>query len=246
MGRYGPMVQIGDVNDEEKPRFAKLKSGQSIETISYDEAMELFKLPMTIGEYEGQEVSVNIGRFGPYVKWGEEFVSIPKGEDPVTLDIDRAVALINEKKHADAPIATYEGIPVTKGKGRFGPFIKWNDLYINIPKAYDFDRLGQKEVNELVSKKIEKEANRYIHQWPAEKISIENGRWGPFIRFGKKMLKLSRKADGGKYTEEDLAGISIDEVKKMIEAELPGAFDKKAKAAPAKKSASKKAPKGKK
>ncbi len=246
MGRYGPMVQIGDVNDEEKPRFAKLKSGQSIETISYDEAMELFKLPMTIGEHEGQEVSVNIGRFGPYVKWGEEFVSIPKGEDPVTLDIERAVALINEKKHADAPIATYEGIPVTKGKGRFGPFIKWNDLYINIPRAYDFDRLGQKEVDELVSKKIEKEANRYIHQWPAEKISIENGRWGPFIRFGKKMLKLSRKADGGKYTEEDLAGITIDDVKKMIEAELPGAFDKKTKAAPAKKTATKKATKGKK
>ncbi|MCG7858522.1 type I DNA topoisomerase [Flavihumibacter sp.] len=241
MGRYGPMVQIGDVNDEEKPRFAKLKSGQSIETISYDEAMELFKLPMTIGEYEGQEVSVNIGRFGPYVKWGEEFVSIPKGEDPVTLDIDRAVALINEKKHADAPIATYEGIPVTKGKGRFGPFIKWNDLYINIPKAYDFDRLGQKEVDELVSKKIEKEANRYIHQWPAEKISIENGRWGPFIRFGKKMLKLSRKGDGGKYTEEELAGITLEEVKKMIEAELPGAFDKKTKPAPAKKAATKKA-----
>ncbi|KIC91787.1 type I DNA topoisomerase [Flavihumibacter sp. ZG627] len=252
MGRYGPMVQIGDVNDEEKPRFAKLKSGQSIETISYDEAMDLFKLPMTIGEYEGQEVSVNIGRFGPYVKWGEEFVSIPKGEDPVTLDIDRAVALINEKKHADAPIATYEGIPVTKGKGRFGPFIKWNDLYINIPRAYDFDRLGQKEVDELVSKKIEKEANRYIHQWPAEKISIENGRWGPFIRFGKKMLKLSRKGDGGKYTEEDLAGITLEEVKKMIEAGMPGAFDKKTKAAPAKKTApakkaaTKKALKGKK
>ncbi len=83
MGRYGPMVQIGVQSDEEKPRFAKLKATQSIETISMEEAMELFKLPLNLGEYEGQEVSVNIGRFGPYVKFGEQFISIPKGEEPI-------------------------------------------------------------------------------------------------------------------------------------------------------------------
>ena len=248
MGRYGPMVQIGDVNDEEKPKFAKLKSGQSIETISYDEAMELFKLPLTIGEYEGLEVAVNVGRFGPYVKWGEEFVSIPKGEDPLTVDMDRAIALITSKKAADAPIAIYEGGPVTKGKGRFGPFIKWNDLYINVPKAYNFDILSQKDCDELIAKKMEKEANRFIRQWPTEKIALENGRWGPFIRFNKKMLKLGRKNDGSKYAEADLADISVDEIKKMIEVEIPGAFTKKAKAGaaagdkkPAKKAARKKA-----
>lgn len=248
MGRYGPMVQIGDVNDEEKPKFAKLKSGQSIETISYDEAMELFKLPLTIGEYEGLEVAVNVGRFGPYVKWGEDFVSIPKGEDPLTVDMDRAIALITSKKAADAPIAIYEGSPVTKGKGRFGPFIKWNDLYINVPKAYNFDILSQKDCDELIAKKMEKEANRFIRQWPTEKIALENGRWGPFIRFNKKMLKLGRKNDGSKYAEADLADISVDEIKKMIEVEIPGAFTKKAKAGaatgdkkPAKKAARKKA-----
>ncbi len=234
MGRYGPMVQIGDVNDEEKPRFAKLKSGQSIETISFDEAMDLFKLPLTIGEYEGNEVSVNIGRFGPYVKWGEEFISIPKGEDPLTVDLERATELIRGKQAADAPIATYEGLPVTKGKGRFGPFIKWNDLFINIPRAYNFDHLTQKDCEELIVKKLEKEANRYIRQWPEEKIALENGRWGAFIRFGKKMLKLGRKADGGKFEEADLQEISLDTVKKMIEDQLPGAFEKKTKAAPKK------------
>jgi len=242
MGRYGPMVQIGDASEEEKPKFARLKSGQSIETISYEEAMELFKLPLTIGEYEGQEVSVNVGRFGPYVKWGEEFVSIPRGEEPLTVDLERAVELINEKKQADAPIATYEGLPVTKGKGRFGPFIKWNNLFINVPKAYNFDALKQSDCNELIQKKLEKEANRFIQQWPAEKISLENGRWGPFIRFGKKMLKMGRKADGSKFTEEELTGISLEEIKKMIEAEIPGAFEKAAKKVPAKKAASKKAP----
>ncbi|ULQ57523.1 type I DNA topoisomerase [Flavihumibacter rivuli] len=246
MGRYGPMVQIGDVNDEEKPRFAKLKSGQSIETINFDEAMELFKLPLTIGEYDGQEVSVNVGRFGPYVKWGEEFISIPKGEDPLLVDLDRAIELIGVKRQADAPIASYEGMPVTKGKGRFGPFIKWNDLFINVPRAYNFDNLSQADCDELIRKKLEKEANRFIQQWPAEKISIENGRWGPFIRFNKKMLKVTKKADGSKYTEADLQGIDLEAIKKMIEEQVPGAFEKKTKTAakkdaPAKKAAAKKA-----
>ncbi|MFT3680618.1 MAG: type I DNA topoisomerase [Ferruginibacter sp.] len=243
MGRYGPMVQIGAQNDEEKPRFAKLKVGQSIETISFEEAMDLFKLPLVLGEYEGQEVSVNIGRFGPYVKWGEQFISIPKGEDPVEVELDRAVEIINAKQKEDAPIAFYDGKPVTKGKGRFGPFIKWNDLFINIPRAYNFDELTQKDCDELIVKKIEKEANRYIKQWPEEKISIENGRWGPFIRFGKKMLKLGLNKEGKKFTAEELDTVELDDIKKMIIAQDPKAFDKKTtakKKAPAKKAAKKK------
>lgn len=228
MGRFGPMVQMGDTGDEEeKPRFAKLKSGQSIETITLDEALELFKLPKTIGEYNGQELSINLGRFGPYVKYGDQFVSIPRGEDLDDVDVNRAIELIDQKEQADAPIATYKELSVTKGKGRFGPFIKWNDLFINIPKAYNFDNLSQSDINELIEKKLEKEANRYIQQWPAEKISIENGRWGPFIRFGKNMLKLTKKADGTKHTAEELAVVGIDEVKKMIEEQMPDAFKKK-------------------
>jgi DNA topoisomerase I len=152
--------------------------------------------------------------------------------------MDMAIDLIGQKQTADAPIGTYEGQPVTKGKGRFGPFIKWNDLYINVPRAYNFETLSQHDINELVEKKVAKEANRYIRQWPAEKISVENGRWGPFIRFGKKMLKLGRKADGEKYTADDLKEIDVEEVKKMVEAQVPGAFTKKASA---KKSAAKKA-----
>ncbi len=250
MGRFGPMVQIGHQDEEEKPRFAKLKPTQSIETITYDEAMELFKLPLTLGEFEGKEVAVNMGRFGPYVRWGEEFVSLPKGEDPSTVDMQRAIQLINQKQEADAPIAMFQEKPVTKGKGRFGPFIKWNDLFINIPKAYNYDLLTQKDCDELIEKKVEKEANRFIQHWPAEKVAIENGRWGPFIRFGKKMLKVVGKGEKGKYTPEELATISLEEVKQMIETQIPNAFAKKAvakKAAPkkaaAKKTATKKAKK---
>jgi DNA topoisomerase I len=245
MGRYGPMVQIGVSNENEKPHFAALKKGQSIETITLEEALDLFKLPLSLGEYEGKEVYVNMGRFGPYVKWGEDFISIPKGEDPLEIDMDRALELIKEKQKADAPIAIYDGKPVTKGKGRFGPYIKWNDLFINVPKRFDFDHLSQKDINELVAAKIKKEANRYIKQWPEEKISIENGRWGPFIRFGKKMLKLGKKADDTKYTAEELTQLPVEDVKKMIEKQLPGAFEKKgkrkaaAKKTPAKKTAKK-------
>ncbi len=246
MGKYGPMVQIGAASDEEKPRFARLKYGQSIETISLDEALDLFKLPLNLGEHEGLEVLVNIGRFGPYVKWGEQFISIPKGEEPTDVDLQRAIEIIEAKQIEDAPIGYYDEKPITKGKGRFGPFIKWNNLFINVPRAYNFDALAQDECNELIEKKIAKEANRYIQQWPEDKIAIENGRWGPFIRFGKKMLKTGAKPDGTKYTAEELATISLDEVKKIIETIEPGAFQKKAavkkKAAPkkaAKKSAKK-------
>ena len=242
LGRFGPMVQIGSLDDEtEKPRFASLKRDQSIETINLEQALDLFKLPFNLEDYEGKEVMIGIGRFGPYVKWGEAFISVPKNIDPLTIDIDKAIEIIKEKQAADAPIGTYKGIPVTKGTGRFGPFIKYNDLYINVPRAYNFEQLSQKDIEELVSKKLEKEANRYIQQWPEEKIAIENGRWGPFIRFGKEMLKLGRKADGSKYEAEDLAGVSLEEVKQMIISINPQAFEKKTKKAATKKTATKKA-----
>ena len=227
MGKYGPMVQIGASDDEEKPRFAKLKSTQSIETITIEEALELFKLPLVLGEHEGLEVSVNIGRYGPYVKWGEQFISIPKGEEPGEVDLTRAVEIINAKQVEDAPIGFYDQKPITKGKGRFGPFIKWNDLFINVPRAYNFEALTQSDCNTLIEKKLEKEANRYIRQWPEEKIAIENGRWGPFIRFNKKMLKLTANGANGKFTPEELATIDLETVKKIIVAQDPKAFDKK-------------------
>lgn len=237
MGRYGPMVQIGSADDEDKPRFAKIPTGQSIETITYEEAMDLFKLQGTFGQFEDKDISVNVGRFGPYVKWGEEYISIPRGTDLATVDLDRAIELIKEKKQADAPVGFYEEKPITKGKGRFGPFIKWDGMFINVPRRYNFDALTQADMNELIDAKVKKEANRFIQRWSNENIAVENGRWGPFIRFGKKMLKLPKKADDTKYTAEEAATFSLDDVKKMIEAEVPGAFTKKEKKPAAKKKA---------
>jgi DNA topoisomerase-1 len=247
IGRFGPFVQIGEAaenEDSEKPRYASLRAGQSIETISLSEALDLFKLPFQLENYQDKEVSVGVGRFGPYIKWGDSFISLPKGEDPLSVNIERAIEIINEKNVADAPIAEYQGHGVTKGKGRFGPFIKWNNLYINVPARYNFDKLSQAEIEELISKKIEKESNRYIQQWDSEKIAIENGRWGPFIRFGKMMLKLGKNPDTNeKFTAEELASLPLETVKKLIIEQVPDAFAPKTKKvtkkAPAKKSPAK-------
>ena len=239
IGRFGPMIQIGESDDKEKPTFASLMKNQNIATISLDEALELFKIPFDLQDYEGKPVSVGAGRFGPYVKFGDTFISLPKGEDPFSVNQERAEEIIREKQKADAPIATFNGEPVTKGVGRFGPFIKYQNIYVNVPKKYDFDNLSQSDINELIEAKLEKEANRYIQQWEKEKVSIENGRWGPFIRFKKANIKIPKKADGEKYTAEELSVISFEEVKKWIEAEDKDAF-KEEKKTTTKKSASKK------
>jgi DNA topoisomerase-1 len=249
VGKFGPLVQIGQNDDEEKPKYASLAKSQSVGTVTLEDALEQFKLPFQLEDYQSKEVSVGVGRFGPYVKWGEAYISVPKNVDPLTIDINRAIELIEEKVTADAPIAQFKDLPVTKGTGRFGPFIKWNDLFINVPKAYDFENLKASDIDELINKKLEKEANRFIQQWDAEKIAIENGRWGPFIRFGKEMLKLRKNpVTNDKYTPEELSTLSLDEVKKLIVEQVPNAFEPKTKkgavkkvAAVAKKTVTKKA-----
>ncbi len=97
--------------------------------------------------------------------------------------MERAIELIEAKKIEDAPVGHYDGEPYTKGKGRFGPFLKWKSLYVNVPVRYDFENLSETDAQTLIAAKVEKEANRYIHNWPEEKISVENGRYGPFIKF---------------------------------------------------------------
>ncbi len=231
ISKYGrPMIQIGsveEVGEEGKPRFANLKVGQSIETITMEEALELFKLPLVLGTMDGLEVSVNTGRYGPYVKYGEDFISLGRRTDPFEVSFEQAKELIAEKKKADMPIATYQGLPVTRGKGRFGPFLKWNDIYVNIPRKYDPEALTHDEINTLIAAKVEKEANRYIHRWDEDNLSVENGRWGPYIKYKRKNFKLLKKEDGSKYEKEELLDMSKDDFFKMIEEQAPGTVKKK-------------------
>jgi DNA topoisomerase-1 len=227
MSRFGPLVQIGspdELEEKEKPKYANLRPGQSLETITFEEAIDLFQLPKDLGTYLEKEVTVAIGRFGPYVKFGDKYVSIPKGEDPMTITLDRSKELIDAKLEEERPIGTYQGIPYTRGSGRFGPYLKWGKLFVNIPRRFDPESLTTEESHQLIAAKIEKEANRYIHNWEEEKISVQNGRWGPFIKFGKVNVKLP-KGENGKMTSEEAKNLTLAEVKEIIEEELPGALE---------------------
>ncbi len=227
-----PVVQIG-TGDElakgEKPRYANLKPGVSLETATLEDALASFDLPRTIGEYEGKEILVNAGRFGPYIKWGDMAVSLPKNEDLFNVTLERAVALIQSKQAEDVPVGYYQNLPITKGKGRFGPFLKWADLYVSIPAKIPLESISAEQAIALIEAKIQKEANRLIQQWPEENISIENGRWGPFIRFGKKIVNLP-KINGARMSPEQAKALSLEEVKRIIaqqNAEEPAAKKKK-------------------
>ena len=138
IGRFGPVVQIGLATDVEKPRFAQLKREQSIQTLTLDEALELFRLPRVLGEYEGEDMIIGTGRFGPYIQHDGKYVSIPKGVDPLSLEIDEAIKLINEKRKAEqaSHIKTFdEDANLEVMNGRFGPYLKWNGSNYKIPKS---------------------------------------------------------------------------------------------------------------
>ena len=220
LGKFGPMAQIGTVDDEEKPLFASIPDTLSLGKITFEEALDLFKLPATIGEYEGLPVQANNGRYGPYVLHNKVFVSLPKGTDPLTVTLEQAIECIEEKRKDDAPIATYEGQGVTKGKGRFGPFIKWNGWFINVSKQYDFDDLSVKDIEELIEAKKKKEAERVVQVWEEEGIRIEKARWGRHnLIKGKTKVELNKTIDA--------ANMTLDEAKAMLSKKKPAKKKKK-------------------
>jgi DNA topoisomerase-1 len=228
LGKFGAMAQIGDSEDEEK-KFASLRAEQNIGTITLQEALDLFLLPKALGTYKGEEVEVSLGRFGPFIRFGKVFVSLPRGEEPLDVTLDRAKELIDEKTQADAPIAVYKGEGVQKGTGRFGPFIKWNGVFINVSKKYNFDNLSQSDIEELIEDKLQKNIDKVIHDWKEEGILVQKARWGRSeITKGKIKIELSKDVDASLLT--------LTQVQEMIAKKTP------AKKAPAKKAAAKKAP----
>ena len=203
LGKYGPMAQIGAPDDEEK-RFASLRTDQQLHQITFDEVMDLFKLPKELGAYKDEEVQVNNGRFGPYIRFGKKFISLPKGMDPLAVDMSIAKELIDEKEKADAPVYIYEDLPVQKGTGRFGPFIKWNSMFINVNKKYDFDNLSDADIIQLIEDKKQKEIDKLIHDWPTEGIRLEKARWGRFnLIKGKTKIELPKTTNAVKMTLDD-------------------------------------------
>jgi len=208
LGKFGPMAQIGTMDDEEKPLFASLTPDQHLSSISFEEVMDLFQLPKTLGKHEDVEVVVNNGRYGPYIKFKEMYVSLPKGEDPLDLELEDAIILIKDKQKADAPIHTYDGMPVQKGKGRFGPYIKWNSMFINVNKKYDWDNLSIADIEELIEAKIKKEKEKLIHYWEEEGIRVEKARWGRHnVIKGKTKIELPKTFDVSEMTLKEAQAI---------------------------------------
>lgn len=162
IGRFGPMAQIGSADDEEKPKFAQLKKDMSIETVSLDEVLELFKLPRNIGEYEGKIVTIGAGRFGPYIYNNGVYTSIPKGVDPLTVELEEAVSIIMAKREADAKkhIKKFDEEPEMEVmNGRFGPYIAYKGVNYRLPKTIqDPTALTVEQCRDIIAKEGEKEA----------------------------------------------------------------------------------------
>lgn len=214
LGKFGPMAQIGTVDEEEKPKFASLAPDQQLSSITFEEAMSLFQLPKALGHYNEDEVEVNIGRFGPYVRFGKKFVSLPKGVDPLSVDYNQALIYIKEKEKADAPIYNYQGLEVTKGKGRFGPFIKWNNMFINVNKKYNWDNLSENDIITLIEDKIQKEKDKLIHHWEEEGIRVEKARWGRHnVIQGKLKVELAKTVE--------VVNMTLEEAKALLEKHAP-------------------------
>lgn len=155
IGRFGPIVQIGSASDEEKPRFAQMKPGQTLETITLDEALELFSLPRSVGEYDGENVTIGAGRFGPYIKYGASYVTLPKTYDPLCVTFEEVKELIEAKKKAEAERIIKE-FPQEPGlqvlNGRFGPYIAYKGSNYKLPKSVTPAGLSLEECLEIVKK----------------------------------------------------------------------------------------------
>lgn len=236
IGKFGPMVQMGKQDDEEKPTYASIPKDKSILSITFEEAIELFEFPKKLGETKDGDIVVNLGRFGPFISEGKLYASVPKDEDPFQMNFERALELINQKKEENRPIHVVDGIDVTKGKGRFGPYIKWGDLFINVNNKYDFDNLSIADIENLVEEKKQKEIDKVIHDWKEEGIRVEKARWGrSVILKGKIKIELSKDVDA--------KSLELDYVKELIEKKSPKKAEKKTAKKPAKKATQKASPK---
>ena len=158
IGRFGPVAQIGLATDDEKPRFASLRTGQSMEALTLEEALELFKLPIDFGEYEGEALSIGVGKFGPYVRHGKTYISIPKEEDPLTITRERAIELIAEKRQADKnrEIKKFEAEDILVLNGRFGAYITHAGENYKLPKGTVAESLTLEQCQEIIANEANK------------------------------------------------------------------------------------------
>ncbi|MDI6744706.1 MAG: type I DNA topoisomerase [Thermodesulfovibrionales bacterium] len=221
LGKFGPIVQIGHQDDKEKPRYASLRNGQRMDAITLEQAMELFNLPRSLGTHEGDEVIVNIGRFGPYIKYRGEYVSLPKGEDPHTISMKRVKEILSGPRLPKI-LGKFQGEDIIAAKGRFGPYVKYKNIFASLPKGEDPLCVTLERAIELVTAKEKKELDKIIKSWGEDaRVRVVNGRYGPCIQSGKKFFRIPASKKPQDITlDECLAIAGLKEEKKKTNPRL--------------------------
>ncbi len=247
IGRYGPMAQKKQDDSDEKPTYAKLRPGQRLETITLEEALDLFKLPRDMGALEEQELVVSIGRYGPYIRHGEVFYSLPKEEDPYEITVQRVTEIVTEaRKTPDLmrnprKLGAFEEEEVIVSRGRFGPYVKHKGAFYSIPKSEDPFEIGYDKAVELIQTKRDAANAKVIKRFDERKdLQVLKGKFGPYIKLGRKNIKIPSETDPAKLTFEqamELAG------RKPVKKAAKKAVKKKAAKKAAKKKVAKKAAK---
>jgi len=196
IGRFGPMAQIGHQDDKEKPKYASLRKAQSIETITLEDALDLFKLPRTIGQYEGEDLIISIGRFGPYIKHKGVFISLPKTEDPYTVTLERIIEFMKGPR-LPRVVGQYEGQDVIAAKGFFGNYLKYGNTNASLAKRFDPFLITLVEAIEILKVKIQKDKEKHIKSWEEDRrVKVVHGRWGkPAVQSGKKYFSIPAGKD---------------------------------------------------
>ncbi len=220
LGRYGAMAQIGDSKKDEKPKFAGLKKGQSIDSITLDEALELFKLPREVGKFEDNEMTVAIGRFGPFIKHGANFYSLTKNDDPYDVTKERCIDLIKAKrianaakdelnKHFPKTLGALEEIDVVVSIGKYGPYITYNSKNYPVPRNTDLLTLTLGDAIEYINGTKKKNSERIIKEFSDnDNVKVLNGRYGAYINIGKDNFKIPKEITPAELTLEDCLKIA--------------------------------------
>ena len=210
LGKYGPMVQIGENYADEKPRYARLRPNQFIETLTLEEALELFKLPRNVGSWNNADVVVGTGRFGPYIRYNGAFVSIPKDEDPLSITLERCVQLIEAKQQKDADraprlVGHLDGKEIVAAAGRYGPYLKYDGKNITLDKGMDVHTITEEEAIHFLQNLQNKNVIRTFSENPD--LKVMNGRYGAYITNGTDNYRIPKEMLAENLTYQDCVNI---------------------------------------
>jgi DNA topoisomerase-1 len=224
LARFGPIIQIGDMNGKDKPLYAKLKPNQSIDTITMEEALELFKLPRVVGTHEGEELLVNDGRYGPYLRYQDKFYSIPKMEDLMTITVERCLEIIVQKNDADAQKAAvilgkHKDMDVSVAVGRYGPYVAYNKQFYSLPAGTDVKSLSLEDALQTIEVVEKKKTILSFEENP--NIKVLKGKYGAYITDGKDNYKIPKDKNPAQLSCQECLDIimqnkSDNPVKKKI------------------------------